>query len=252
MAAALTAISSESQRVRIKLSSLVVCAFADSSGGRVGGGRKPSQRSRSAIVVVGQNEVEQYFIFKAWARHCTTDELINEIFATDDQWKPKVFALDATGTQTLFIDALHRECREKNRRDHFQDHVFEGDKDWRIETTLQPLQSAGKLFVLTEGMDDLKGEYESFPGSNFKDTLDALVGCILQFPRRHKPEEAREEMRQYRSYLREQRVDPQEALRRAAAAFEEARDRSAWNRRTAMGRMIGPDGFPVGPWRGRR
>ena len=215
--------SIESKQIQLKLSSLIINAFADSSGGRVGGGRKLSQRSRSAVVVVGQNQQEQYFIFKVWIRHCTTDELIDEIFATDDEWKPRIFAIDATGTQTLFVDALHRECREKGRRDRYADHVFEGDKNMRIETLLQPLQSAGKLFVLTTGMDDFQHEYEGFPSSNYKDGLDAVAGCIMQFPRRHRPDEVQNEMLGYRHYLRQQGVDPQEALRRAARAFEESR-----------------------------
>jgi len=218
-------IDSTPVRITLKLSSLIINAFADSSGGRVGttkSGRKPSQRSRSAIVVVGQDELERYFVFKAWAKHCTTDELIDEIFLTDDTWHPRVFGVDATGTQTLFIDALHRMCREKGRRDRYQDLIFEGDKDFRIETNLQPLQAAGRLFVCDTGMMDLKLEYESFPGSNFKDILDAIVGCLKLFPRQPKPGEVRREMEQYTEHLQRVVTDPMERVRRAAAAFEQA------------------------------
>jgi len=231
----ITADASEPRRLTIKLSSLIINAFADSSGGRVETGRKLSQRSRSAILVVGQDEIEHYFVFKAWIRHCTTDELINEIFLTDEQWQPRVFSIDATGTQSLFVDSLHREAREKGKRDRFADYIFTGDKDYRIETTLQPLQASGKLFVL-DGLAELQQEYQSFPGSRMKDGLDALAGCIATFPRRPKEEEARREIHQYREYIQTQRrINPAEVQRSVLEAFEEARDRREWLRETGNG-----------------
>jgi hypothetical protein len=211
------------QRITLRLSDLYVCAFADSSGGRVGAGRRSSQRSRSAIAVAAQDELEHVFFLKMWIKHCTTDELIEEVFLTQEQWKPKIFGIDATATQTLFADALRREAREKSKKLPLYDHIFTGDKDFRIETHLQPLQAAGKLFTCMQGMDDFQHEYESFPGGHFKDGLDAAVGCILLFPRRPKPEETRTEMRQYRTYLEGvMKVDPLESARQAAAAYRQA------------------------------
>jgi len=191
--------------VKQPLSKLYLVAFADSAGGRVTSGRKASQRSRSAIVVSGMDEMERHFCLKAWAQHCTTDELIEEIFATQEHWRPAVFGIDATGNQGLFADAIRREVREKNRKLPLTDFIFEGDKDWRIETTLQPLQAAGKLFSLTS-LADLEDEYSAFPGGNYKDILDAWCGCIKLCPRKPKLAEARDELRQLREYLRSQRL----------------------------------------------
>lgn len=224
------------QKITLNLKDLYVVAFADSAGGRVGNsGRGTSQRSRSAIVVVASDELEHYFVLKAWARHCTTDELIDEIFLTQERWKPVIFGIDATGTQTQFADSLRREAREKNRRLPLYDHIFEGQKEFRIETRLQPLQAAGKLFACSEGMDDLRHEYESFPGSRLKDLLDALEGAIGLFPRRQKPEERRTEQAQYRHYLQSSnKLSAIEGARKAALAFEQAqrerRDPDAWRR----------------------
>jgi hypothetical protein len=230
-------LSDQPHRITLKLADLYVTAFADSAGGRVGGGRKPSQRSRSAIAVAAQDELEHIFFLKMWIKHCTTDELIEEIFLTQEQWNPAIFGIDATATQTLFADALRREAREKNKRLPLYDMVFNGDKDFRIETHLQPLQAAGKLFVCFQGMDDFQHEYESFPGSTFKDGLDAGVGAIMLFPRRPKPEEARAELRGRRSYLEGvMKVDPLQAARQAAVEYQRAiaerRERGGFRRFT--------------------
>jgi hypothetical protein len=197
----------EPRRITIPRSSLFIVAFADSAGGRVTFGRAKSQRSRSAIVVLAQDNLEHLFCLKAWARHCTTDQLIDEIFATQEKWNPSSFGIDATGTQNLFADSLLREAREKHKKLPLVKWTFEGDKDYRIETTLQPLQSGGKLFAQKD-QDDLRAEYEAFPSSNLKDLLDALVGAKLLLPTKPKAEEVRDEMAQYREYLRGQGVPP--------------------------------------------
>lgn len=200
------AAGSQIKIVRQRLDELYLVAFADSAGGRVNvGARKTSQRSRSAIVVAAQDELERIFTLKAWARHCTTDELIDEIIRTNREWHPIAFGIDASGNQGMFSDAIRREIREKGLKLPLTDIIFQGDKDWRIETTLQPLQSAGKLFALPD-QNDLRAEYQAFPGGNFKDILDALVGCTKLFPLRVKAEEARDELRQYREYLRSQKL----------------------------------------------
>src|SRR5229473_3127103 len=154
----------DAAQVRLPLASLYLVAFVDSAGGRVGGtnSRSKNSRSRSAIIVLGQDDLTRLFVLKAWARHCTTDELIEEIFRTQTDFQPAVFGIDASGNQGLFPDALIREAREKGKKLPLSKMAMETDKDFRIETTLQPLQSAGRLFAQEE-MLDLRGEYEAFP-----------------------------------------------------------------------------------------
>src|SRR5262249_18882165 len=111
-----------------------------------------------------------------------------------------------------------------------------------------PLQASGKLFSSLEGADALQREYQGFPGSHFKDILDALVGCIKLFPRRPKAGEVREEMRGYVDYLQRRaprRPDPAQALREAAKAFQDVQDRQRWSRETRAGRKLGPEGHPI-------
>ena len=206
-------------QVSVPLASLYNVAFVDSAGGRVGSqGRAKSQRSRSAIVVIGQDTLSRVFIRKAWARHCTTDELIFEIFGTQKVFMPSVFGIDAGGNQGLFADALILRARELGKKLPISKVPMETDKDFRIETTIQPLQSAGKLFAMPDQID-LKGEYEAFPGSRFKDILDALSGAIKLLPTRATKDQAVEEIEEYRRYLESQRVSPEEIERRIEDAF---------------------------------
>lgn len=205
---------------KVALDHCYTVAFVDSAGGRVAPkGKSNNQRSRSAIVVCAQDDLTRVFVRKAWPRYCTTDELCDEIFATQERFKPAVFGADATATQGLFIDALVREAREKGKKLPISKVVLGTDKDFRIETTIQPVQAAGRLFVMKEAMEDLKMEYDSFPGSRFKDLVDALAGCISLLPHRPTGAELNDEVDQYRAYLQTMRVPEQEIDERVAKAF---------------------------------
>lgn len=193
--------------IRIPLATLYTVGFVDSAGGRVPGtskGRSANQRSRSAIMVVQQDELSRVFCRKAWARHCTTDELCDEIFRTYADFHPATIGIDATANQQLFADSLIREAREKGKKLQLTKVALGSDKDVRIETTLQPLASAGKFFIDPDlpGYSDLRQEWEAFPGSQFKDMLDALAGAIKLLPTRHTNDELKHEIDAYRQHLR--------------------------------------------------
>src|SRR5229473_2883309 len=100
--------------IRIPLLTLYTVGFVDSAGGRVPGhankSRSANYRSRSAIVVVSQDDIDRLYIRKAWARHCTTDELCDEIFATQAEFHPATIGIDASANQALFADALIRDA----------------------------------------------------------------------------------------------------------------------------------------------
>src|SRR6266851_2819969 len=86
--------------IRIPLLTLYTVGFVDSAGGRVPGhankSRSANYRSRSAIVVVSQDDIDRIFIRKAWARHCTTDELCDEIFKTYSDFHPATIGIDSS------------------------------------------------------------------------------------------------------------------------------------------------------------
>src|SRR5260370_11730005 len=103
--------------IRIPLLTLYTVGFVDSAGGRVPGhankSRSANYRSRSAIVVVSQDDIDRIFIRKAWARHCTTDELCDEIFATYAEFHPATIGIDSSANQSLFAASLIRQARPK-------------------------------------------------------------------------------------------------------------------------------------------
>lgn len=203
----------------IQVASLYHVGFVDSAGGRVSPtGRSKNQRSRSAIVVIGQDDLSRVFIRKAWARHCTTDELIFEIFNTQKFFNLPVLGIDAGGNQGLFADALLLRARELGKKLPLSKVPLSTDKDARIESTIQPLQSAGRIFALADQLD-LKGEYEAFPGSRFKDILDALSGAIKLLPQKATADEAEREIDEYRRYLQNQHIAPDVVEQRVQEAF---------------------------------
>src|SRR5229473_7142560 len=214
--------------IRIPLLTLYTVGFVDSAGGRVPGhankSRSANYRSRSAIVVVSQDDIDRLFIRKAWARHCTTDELCDEIFATYAEFHPATIGIDASANQSLFADALIREAREKGKKLPLTKVVLGSDKETRIETTLQPVSAAGRLFADPQmpGYQDLRAEWEAFPGSQFKDILDALAGAIKLLPARHTNDEVTGEVQQYRNYLRTLRLTEAQIEERVVAAFANA------------------------------
>src|SRR6266851_5484254 len=217
--------------IRIPLLTLYTVGFVDSAGGRVPGhankSRSANYRSRSAIVVISQDDIDRIFIRKAWARHCTTDELCDDIFATYPNHELGLLAalgIDASANQSLFADALIREAREKGKKLPLTKVVLGSDKETRIETTLQPVSAAGRLFADPQmpGYQDLRAEWEAFPGSQFKDILDALAGAIKLLPARHTNDEVTGEVQQYRNYLRTLRLTEAQIEERVVAAFAQA------------------------------
>src|SRR6266851_2504010 len=211
--------------IRIPLLTLYTVGFVDSAGGRVPGhankSRSANYRSRSAIVVVSKDDIDSNFILKAWARHCTTEELCDEIFKTYSDFHPATIGIDSSANQSLFADSLIREAREKGKKLPLTKITLGSDKDVRIETTLQPAATAGRIFALTD-MSDLRVEWEAFPGSQFKDILDALAGAIKLLPARHTNDEVTGEVQQYRNYLRTLRLTEAQIEERVVAAFAQA------------------------------
>ena len=206
--------------VKLLLGSMYTVGFIDSAGGRVTpNGRGKNQRSRSAIVVISRDDLNRIFIRKAWARHCTTDELCDEIFRTQKDFPTiAVLGIDASANQSLFADALIREAREKGKKLPLTKIPLPNDKIYRIETTVQPAQSSGRLFAMEE-MLDLQGEYQAFPGSTFNDILDALAGAIKLLPLKANVDEMRNEVEQYRTYLQSTRMPADQIEARVQEAF---------------------------------
>ncbi len=204
---------------------LYICAFADPSGGKARG----AGHSRSALAVCAMDGYERVFILRCWASHMATNSLVDEIFKLNEKWQPVVFGIDASGPQGPFVDMLRRERErreaEAGRVMHFplRAVTLHDDKQFSIETTLQPLAAAGRLFrPLEMYVPELMGEWKNFPGGQYRDSLDALACCIRLLPRKAPDVLAAQSREAHRVYLRRIGMSERE-IDRALAARDSGR-----------------------------
>src|SRR5271154_6359960 len=119
-------------------------AFADPSKGKT---HKETDQSRSAVVVLGQDEYERMFVLHAFAEQCPTSTFIEQIVLAWRMWRPKGFGVDTTGPQQPFYDMLQLETRRRGMRIPFVPVTFHGEKITRIEDIIEPALNDGRLFV---------------------------------------------------------------------------------------------------------
>lgn len=186
-------------------------------------------RARSAIVGVAHDWLNRVFVLDVWADRCSTDALIDKIFAINAAWTPRIFGCEANGLQSLFGDAVLREAR------------FAGvslplspvlqptriDKDWRIRTGLQPVLASGRLF-LQPSHEALVTEIRNFPMHPTKDLVDALETAIRLLPPVSSRRERDTEHEAYLTYLRDSGAD--RSVIDAAARGESLEARLGWDR----------------------
>lgn len=172
---------------------------------------KVSGLSRAAVVTIGQDEEERVFILEAIIRRLPVDRLIETIFATQAKWKPVKFGIDATGPQRLFYEMMLREGGMRGIRIHWQPVTLHADKTFSIESTLQPVIAAGRLFRPPEAeVIALKDEFEQFPAGEKRDGLDALSCAVRLLPHRM-PEAMRQMSRhQLERYLKNTGMAPEQ------------------------------------------
>lgn len=195
--------------VEIKLSDLGErYAFVDPASGKKDFELKRIS-ARSAIIVIAQDWLSRVFVLHAWAKRCSTDELIEQMYATSDAFQPKVFGGEASGLQGLFQDAVMRDARYRGRHLPLKKVMQPTriEKDYRIRTTLQPYLGNGRLF-LRDDMTELKTELGGFPLTPLKDLVDALASAIRLIPPRQTRPEKHAEAEAYLAYLRKNGAPP--------------------------------------------
>lgn len=177
---------------------LYTVAWLDASSGQA----KGAKHSRSAIAVVGEDDQERVFILSCWIAHATTSYLIEQFFKTYQMWRPVVFGMDATGMQKLFAEQLMKEANIRNMPVPLKPMSLAAEKIFSIETTLQPIASAGRLFRPAEGyVKELREEWLNFPGDTYRDGLDALSCAIRLLPSCSMNSIRAQTQDQYRRYL---------------------------------------------------
>jgi len=160
-------------------------------------------KARSAIIVIAPDWLGRIFVLDAWADRCSTDALIERMYATHATWKLKIMGGEANGMQELFQESILRDARLRGkelplRPVHVSTRV---EKTWRIRTILQPIIANGRLFLRSD-MNELRSELTSFPLSPLVDMVDALASAIKLVPKRPTQREDDRELQELLSYLR--------------------------------------------------
>lgn len=211
----------------VQVNTLWRAAFLDPASGPENKGG----RARSAIVVVGQDAIDRIFILRVWAQRSPTTSVVNEVFATHKMYRPAVFGFDATAHGgILFGEILRKEARERGVTVPFREVKFRTEKTFSIETTLQPVGAAGRLFRPEEAQCRvLKEEMTGFPDTSVpRDALDALAHAIRLLPSML-PEHLRIMGReQLRRYLERSGMAPDEVELRMTQHAENAKSRGTW------------------------
>lgn len=161
---------------------LWICAFADPAGGPRAG-RSNYGLSRAAIVVLGQDDLERVFILEVFIQRIPPDKLIERIFDTQQKWNCAVFGIDSSAGQLEFAQMVQHTARERGLKVPLRLVAQRQEKTFSIETTIQPLASAGRLFRPHDNeCRALKDEMQSFPDGMYRDGLDALANAIKLLP----------------------------------------------------------------------
>ena len=157
-------------------------AHCDPAGGPQAG-RKQSGMSRASICVVGEDDRERIVILETWAKRIAPDELINRVFETQERWHPARFGIDASGPQLSFYQLLLKEGRERGIKWTPVQISATMDKNYAIESAIQPVAAAGRLIRPPDKeCYQLADEWRAFPDGMYRDALDALSWCIRLLP----------------------------------------------------------------------
>jgi hypothetical protein len=194
---------------RIKLADMARPIFFCDPAGKKKGAQIKRVRARSAIVGVTQDSWGRIFVLVAWAARCSTDALTDKIFELNDQFRPRMFGIEANAMQSLYGDMVGREARSRQFRVPINEvtQPTNVDKDWRIRTTLQPVIADGRLFVPADCIE-LRQEIINFPMSPTKDIIDALASAVKLLPAVHTRAAIDYELERRLAYLRETGAPP--------------------------------------------
>jgi len=188
-------------------------AFLDPSGGR----NQTIKRiaARSAIVVVQECLEDSLLVREAWAAKCSTDELTEKIFEFNRQYFPRLFGVESNAMQSLYVDSVIREARERSFRLNLipWSQPTNIQKPFRIRTTLQPWFSHGKI-IIRDTLVELKNELLAFPTGTLVDLADALASVVAIIPPKNSLNTFDSEVLSLAKYMRNCGYGPDAIMRR--------------------------------------
>lgn len=150
----------------------------------------------SAIVVVGVDKDDSWYILDVWRDQVQPNELINQIFYMDDKWKPISIGLETTAYQRVLQYAIINEMKVRGKYLAIKELKHAGksgeSKDDRIKS-LQPRFEVGNVFLpersTNKYVEFLEDELARFPRGAHDDLIDAMASLNeLAFAKRAKEE----------------------------------------------------------------
>lgn len=184
----------------LSVKDLTLYAFLDPAGGK----RHiiKTVRARSAIVVIGVDNIERIYTLYTWADRASTDELLEQIFYVREMYQPSIFGCEANAQQALFATTVNIAARYKGL-DVALCPVIQPTKitkEFRIRTILQPIIGTGRLF-LQPHQHELRTEITGFPTGRTVDLVDALASACSLVPHRAGPRRQEAEDDNLKRYL---------------------------------------------------
>ena len=141
----------------------------------------------SAMVCVGVDKNNTWYVLDIWRDHVLPNALINQIFYWNEKWKPISFGLETVAFQKTLQYSLNEEMRKRNAFLPIKElkHVDQS-KDERIRG-LQPRYEIGTIMHPERSVcplvEDYEGELLRFPRGSNDDIIDAAASLLeLAFP----------------------------------------------------------------------
>lgn len=182
-----------------------ICGFCDPASGKQ---EIKSTRARSAIVVIASYDIF-VFVLYAWASRGPTGKLIEKIFDVCDQWKPRLFGIEANAMQEAFANSVIYQA--KLRQKHYpivpKYQPTKIDKRWRTRSSLQP-RIGWRRIIFGPDQHELISEVTTHPMAPIVDLVDALASACAMLPGRHVQADVDNELNARLKYLRDTGADP--------------------------------------------
>lgn len=146
-------------------------------------GNQGRGRCRHAIIVVGLDQQDNYYLIETWAEASSYDVFYNKIFELATKYNLTRVGVETVAAQKYVAHHLQHLCGEKGytiRIDPLKGEVDLGDgeistkKEYRIRNVLSPIAEQGRLFVQQRQVNFIN-EYQTFPKGRFVDQLDAFA-----------------------------------------------------------------------------
>ena len=134
-----------------------------------------TQADHSCILVIGVDPFNNWYVLEVRRDKWTVGELIEQLFATYEMWKPITMTIEVIGQAQGLMTPIHDEEDRRNRYLPLIEIKSRPDikKENRIRSVLQPRFERGKIFIRKE-MEDLEEELLKFPRGN-DDMIDAMT-----------------------------------------------------------------------------